>query len=325
MKPQFNTALLKPIQKGVAKLRAKAVKHSPDILVIGGVVTMVAGSALAIKASLDVKEVLLDAEHELDDIRADEEILKDSNDPNDSKALVKDKAGVYIHYGTQLARMYLPAALCIAGGATAVFKGHYILKDRNTALVASYATLDAAYSAYRKSVAEKLGDEKATALEQGLVSEKVKGEDGKKHIVTHVDSTKNLSMYAYSFKSTYEQVGSDGKVVEIHNSRYEPDDIYNLALIKAAETMMNLKLESTGYIYFSEVLEQLGIAPKTVNDMLASRVMGWVDDGSIHQISFFSYAPDGIDPYEQPEYILRDEDGNFVLDFNIACNVIDNL
>ncbi len=326
MKPQFNVnALTKPIQKAVTKLRNKTVKHSPDILVIGGVVTMIVGSGLAIKSSLDVKDVLTDAETELEDIRADEELLANSNNPDDSKALIKDKAGVYIHYGTQLARMYLPAALCIFGGATAVCKGHFILKDRNAALVASYATLDAAYSAYRNKIAENLGSDKAAVIEHGLVTEKVKGEDGKKHAVTHVDSKQSLSMYAYPFKKIYEQVDSKGKVIEYNNPRYVEDDLYNLASIKAAETYANLHLETHGRVYLNEVFEHLGITPKTTDDILASRVMGWVDDGTIHQITFFSYVEEGVDPYEQPEYILRDEDGNFVLDFNVACNVLENL
>lgn len=318
-------AILTPIKKSAKALRMKTVKHSPDILVVAGVGSMLVGTGLAIKSSLDVKDILADAAEELDDIRDDEALLIESPHPEEAKSLTKDKAKVYIHYGLELGRMYAPAALCVFGGAASVFKGHNILKKRNVALAASYATLDSAYSAYKQRVAETLGAEKAEKLEYGVETEKVKGENGKKQTVSFVNPDNTLSMYAYPFKSCYSQTTKDGKTIMVKNPYFQDEELFDTGWIKSAETFANLQLETRGYVYLSDVYDRLGITPRDNNSELASRVMGWVDDGSIHPISFFSYIPEGIDPYEQPEYLMRDHDGNVILDFNVQGNVLDML
>jgi hypothetical protein len=312
--------IVKPIQKSFRKVKMKAIKHSPDILVVAGVGSMVVGTGLAIKASLDVKDILTDAAGELEVIRHDEELLAD--DP-DAKSLVKDKVKVYFHYGLDLARMYTPAALCVFGGAASVFKGHNILQKRNVALAASYASLESAYSAYKKRVEDSLGETKAEELDYNLTTEKVKDDKGKKHSVTYADPEAGLSMYAYPFKSCYPQTTKEGKTIMVKNPYFQDEELFDISWIKSAEVFANLQLESKGYVYLSDVYERLGITPRDNNSELASRVMGWVDDGTVHPISFFSYIPEGVDPYEQTEYLLRDRDGNVILDFNVEGNVLD--
>lgn len=321
---KFNmNALIKPLQKSYKALRMKTIKHSPDILVVAGVGSMIAGTALAIKSSLDVKDILTDAAAELEDIREDETELINSTHPDDAKELVKDKARVYIHYGLELTRMYAPAAICVFGGAASVFKGHNILKNRNVALAASYAALDSSYSAYKKRIAEQLGTEKAADLEYGVEKETVKEGKSKKTVKYVTDN--NLSMYAYPFKACYSQTASDGQTVMVKNPYFQDDELFDLSWLKSAETYVNLQLETRGYVYLSDIYDRLGITTRDQTSELASRVMGWVDDGSIHQITFFSYISDGIDPYENPEYLMRDHDGNILLDFNVQGNVLEML
>lgn len=314
------TQWLKPIQKHLAKAKRKAIKHSPDILVVAGVGSMIVGTGLAIKASLDVKDTLTDAAAELEAIREDEKLLE--NDP-DVKSLTKAKAKVYFHYGLDLGRMYAPAAIFVLGGAASVFKGHNILQKRNVALAASYASLESAYSAYKKRVEESVGAAKAEELDYNIQTEKVKDDKGKKRSVSYADPEAGLSMYAYPFKSCYPQTTKDGQTIMVKNPYFQDEELFDTSWIKSAEVFANLQLESKGYVYLSDVYDRLGITARDNNSELASRVMGWVDDGTIHPISFFSYIPESVDPYEQPEYLLRDKDGNVILDFNVQGNVLD--
>lgn len=316
------------LRKPLNRIRNKVSKHSPEILVIGGVCSMLVGTGLAVKASLDVKDVLSDAADEINLIHDDEDIL---DNPDDRKIVAKDKAKVYCHYGVKLVRMYAPSAIFLIGGTTAVFSGHNILKNRNAALASAYATLDSAYSSYRQRVKDAVGDEKEQRIAYSLTDEKVKDDNGKKKTVTYADTENGLSMYAMPIKAQYEvlKAGQDpndlNSYYTVKNPYFESDEMYLLSYLKTRELFMNLQLEERGRVYLSDVYKELGIVPPDTDHELASRVVGWVDHGDIHQINFFSYAPDGVDIYENPEYLIRDHDGNMILDFNVEGNVIDRL
>ena len=318
------SSITQTLTKSFYKVKFQLIKHAPDILVVGGVGAMVAGTGLAIKSTLDASEVLTAAEDELAVIDDDASLMTSDED---RKEIVKSKSKVYIHYGLELAKIYVPSLVATAGGAVAIFSSHSQMKDRNIALAGSYAALSQAFQAYRKRVADEVGTDVEQKIAYDIRSKKVQdSETGKTKEVKYSGllDDPNLSMYAVPFKSVTRFVNdATGEAEQWHNdyANNNVDDNYKLAFLKSREAYLNLKYETCGYLFLEDVYKELGLLDHGTEATRAARVVGWIANphgaDPVHKISFFSYIPEGVDPYESPEYILRDADGDMILDFNV--------
>ena len=301
------------IVKTFGKIKFGAIKYSPEILVVAGVVGVVASAVIACKATTKLDDILEQTKTDVDKIHecVDRTDLAEEYTEEDSK---KDLAIVYIQTGMKLVKLYAPAVILGALSITSIIGSHYILKKRNVALAAAYATVDKGFKEYRKRVAEKIGDEAEKELRYGIkantVEETVTDDDGREiKVEKNVTET---SLLPSPYARIYDEL----------NPNWERDSDYNLMYIRNVENKFNDKLKAYGYVFLNDVYEALGF-PKTKT----GQVVGWVynPDNPEHEgdnyIDFGLYnlnrqkANDFVNGYEY----------SVILDFNVDGNIMNKI
>ena len=118
--------IMKSVSTTFGKVSVKLKKHSPEILVVAGVVGTVASAVMACHATTKLDSVLEKSKKDIDAIHkcAENEKLADEYSKDDAK---KDLAIVYVQAGVKVARLYAPSValgtLSIASIVTAIVEG----------------------------------------------------------------------------------------------------------------------------------------------------------------------------------------------------------
>lgn len=316
-------AIMKNMNLTIHKIGFKIQKHSPEILLITGVVGVVASAVMACKATTKVSEILDKAKEDVDSIHKCEadESLKEKYSPEDVK---KDLAIVYAQTGMKLAKLYAPSVLLGALSITGILASNNILKKRNVAIGAAYAALDKGFKEYRSRVVERFGKEMDRELRYNLKAAKfedteVDPETGKEKKVKKNGYVVNPSDIS-DFARFFEKYTTDEKGNKILNPHWESNNEYNMMFIKAQERYANDLLRAKGRLFLNEVYEMLGL-PRTK----AGQIVGWVynnedDPESDGYVDFGLYTDNlGFSDCE------KGYDPAILLDFNVDGNVWDKM
>lgn len=296
---------------GKASLQFK--KHSPEILMVAGVVGTVASTVLACKATTKVSQVLEKKKNTIEQIHKclEDETVEYTED--DSK---KDLTIVYAQTGVQLAKLYAPAVAVGALSITSIVAGHQILKKRNLALAAAYAVVDKGFKDYRKRVVERFGEEldkelryniKAKEVEEIIVDENGNQAIEKKMVKElDTDSVTKYSEYARFF--------------DVYNTdEHQKDPEYNLMFLRKQQDYANDVLKSRGHLFLNEVYDMLGI-PRSK----AGQVVGWLyDERNPHGDNYVDFGIYDLND-ERKRAFVNGLEYNILLDFNVD-GVIYNL
>lgn len=298
----------------------KMKKHSPEILMVAGVAGVVVSAVMACKATLKVDAVMDETKEKMDKIhKAEEDGATESGEDYFIEDAKKDTAIVYAQTGLKLAKIYAPAVVIGALSITSILASNNILRKRNVALAAAYATVDKSFKEYRNRVIEKFGQEIDRELKYNIKAEKVtatevdeeteKEKKVKKN--TFVVNPSDVSGYARFFEKY--TVDEDGN--SILNPHWEPNNEYNIMFIKAQESYANDLLKAKKRLFLNDVYEMLGL-PRTK----AGQVVGWVYDKDnpvgdnyvdfglyTDNLSYSDFA-NGLDPA-------------ILLDFNVDGNI----
>lgn len=262
------TELMNKVSRTFNKVNFQLKKHSPEILVVAGVVGTVASAVMACKATLKVNAVVDEAKNSIDRIHTATEKGQneagESYDANDSK---KDLTLVYTQTGIKFVKLYGPAVALGALSITSIFASNNILRKRNVALAAAYATVDKSFKEYRNRVIDRFGKQidhelkyniKAKEVEEVVVNEKGEEETVKKTVNM---AEENI------FGSPY------AKFFDECSPYWEKNAEYNLMFLRQQQNYANDLLRARGRLFLNEVYDMLGI-PKTK----AGQVVGWVYD-----------------------------------------------
>lgn len=295
-------------------------KHSPEILVVVGVIGTVASAVMACKATLKVEEVLDETKGKMERVH---ESVEHGATPagldysaEDAK---KDTVIIYANTGWELAKLYGPSIALGVLSITSIVASNNILRKRNVALAAAYTTVDKSFKEYRKRVVEQFGKETDWALKHNIKAEKVTetvtdeetGEKKKVKKTNFVVNPSDVSGYARFFgKYTVDEEGNS-----ILNPHWESNNEYNLMFIKAQENYANDLLRSKKRLFLNDVYEMLGL-PQTK----AGQVVGWVYDPE-HPIGD-NYVDFGLytDNLSYSDYV-NGFDPAILLDFNVDGNI----
>lgn len=172
--------IMKKASGMIHKTGFKLRKSSPEILIVGGIIGVIGSAVMACKATTKVSEIQDKTDKQL---AAAEEALAKHADIYSEEDYKKDKLIIRAHQVVDYAKLYGPSIVCGALSISCIVGSHVILKKRNLALSAAYATIDKAFKEYRGRVAEKYGDDIDKELRYNVkklvTEEKVKTEDGK--------------------------------------------------------------------------------------------------------------------------------------------------
>lgn len=303
--------IMKAVSGTFYKVSFQLKKHSPEILVVAGVIGTVASAVMACKATTKISTIIDKTKEDVDNIRKclEDESLAEEYTPDDSK---KDLAIVYIQTGVKLAKLYAPSVILGALSITGILASNNILRKRNVALAAAYATVDQGFKDYRKRVVERFGEQIDRELKYNIKAKKfetieVDPETGKEKKVKETVDIADPNTY-----SDYARFFDDGC------TGWEKNSEYNLMFLRAEQNYANDRLKARGYLYLNEVYERLGI-PCTK----AGQIVGWVYNpdkpNGDNYVDFGIYdiarerARDFVNGYER----------TILLDFNVDGNILD--
>ena len=309
---KFNmTSALESASRLANKFAFKAKKHSPEILIAVGAVSIVTGTIQACKATLKMQDVLETTSDNLEKIHGLEDgtlKVKEGETYTEEDAR-KDKTTVYIQTAAKAVKLYGPSIVLIGGGLGCMIGSHIIMRRRYGAAVAAYSAVTTAFNEYKARVKERFGEQTQYELEHGVKAEEVEttDENGNKKKET-VYVTEKMIKHPYSV------------IFDESNPNWERDSGYNLIFIKNAEDAANRKLRRKGYLFLNDVYDMLGISNTYIGQFA-----GWVWDPADPSID--SRVDFGLYDDYNPQKVafLQGDEYSVVLDFNCDGNIIDKI
>lgn len=304
-KGKFMTNMSRSLHKAGFQLK----KHSPEILIVAGIIGTVTSAVMACKATLKVNDVLDKAKQDIKDIHdvsVDVEAGIRPAEQYTEEDKKKDLAIVYTKTGFELIKLYAPSVILGTLSIYGIVKSHNILKKRNVALAAAYATIDKSFKDYRGRVVERFGKELDRELKYNIrakeVEEKVIDDEGNEQIITKTVNIGETSDYARFFDETC--------------PGWEKNAEFNLTFLKLQQAYANEKLKAQGHLFLNEVYDMLGMQRTK-----AGNVVGWVYDPNNEDID--NYVDFGIyDLYdERKRAFVNGYERSILLDFNVDGDI----
>lgn len=309
------TEIATKVSRKFNKLAFGVRKHSPEILVAFGVAGTVVSAVMACKATTKISTILDKAKEDLEPIHKVQESKKFSEQYTQDDAK-KDLAIVYVQTGIRFAKLYAPSVILGTLSLTSILVSTNILRKRNIALAAAYATVDRGFKEYRNRVIERFGEEIDRELKYNIkakeIEEKITDENGKektvKKTVMVADDPNQYSDYARFFDD-----GCTG---------WEKDSEYNLMFLRSEQNYANDRLKARGYLFLNEVYERLGIKPTK-----AGQAVGWIYDPDNPKHKGDNYVDFGIYEIdrERSRAFVNGYERTILLDFNVDGPILDSL
>lgn len=302
--------IIATVNSKVTKLGFKFKKHSPEIFIISGIVGGIAAAVMACKATTKAGKVIDKAKDNLDMIHAaiDGHVpAKENYAEEESK---KDITKVYVSTGLSLVKLYAPAVVLGGLSITAILYSNNILRKRNVALAAAYATVDSSFKDYRNRVIERFGDEVDKELKYNIkpltVQEKTVDENG-----NEVITEKTVKVADPGEHNMYTRIFDESSCYWSKT----PD--YNQMFLIGRERYANDKLNAQGYLFLNDVLEMLDL-PKTKE----GQMVGWVKDPKIGRDDYIDFGIFNANKKSNRAFINGYEPSIW-LDFNVQGNILD--
>lgn len=328
------TEIMNKITKAANKTGFALKQHSPEILAVTGTVGVVASAVIACMATTKVNDIISEAKTQVHDLHlvcaaAGIEEPKEKYSVEDSEKFEilkvsekakkytvedsrKDLTLIYIQTGMKFIKLYAPAIILGSASLSCLLASNNILRKRNAALSAAYATIDSSFKEYRNRVIDRFGEEVDKELKYNVkaqeIEETVTDKNGKEKTVKKTVKVANPNEH-----SEYARFFDDGC------TGWEKNSEYNLMFLNAQQNYANDLLKAKGYLFLNDVYDMLGI-PKTK----AGQVVGWVYDPE-NPNSGDNYVDFGIyDAYnEKARDFVNGYERTILLDFNVDGYILD--
>ena len=299
------TSMTHTLNKGLFALK----KHSPEILVVAGVVGTVASTVMACKATLKVDAIVEEHRETVTKIHNCAEMYPEEYTEEDKK---KDLVTTYSKTAIKFGALYGPAVLVGAASVTSILVGYNILRKRNVAAIAAYTAVAKDFKKYRDRVVERFGErvdhELRCNVHEKEIEEKVINEDGSEEIVkkTVTVAEPDHSEFTKCFDETciaYEKSAED-----------------NMRFLKCQQNYFNDLLKRRGHVFLNEVYDGLGF-PRTK----AGAVVGWIyDEENPMGDNYIDFGIFNINS-ESARNFVNGLEKAFWLDFNVDGIIYDKL
>lgn len=305
-------AIVKSMSLVANRSMLKIRKHSPEILLVTGLVGIVSSAVMACKATTKASEIVDDMRNKREAIHECEtnQKLVESGEYTEEDAK-KDLTLVYFQTAVKFAKLYGPAILLGALSVASVLTSHNIMRKRNLALAAAYATVDKGFKEYRDRVIDRFGKEVDKQLKYNIKAEKIDEktidpETGEEKIEEKTVETGEIpehSCYARFFDE--------------YSDYWQRNAEYNLMFLRAQERYANDKLKARGHLFLNEVYDALGI-PRTQ----AGQIVGWIYDPKSNTEGD-NYVDFGIyNLYDrQKRKFVNGTEYSILLDFNVDGDI----
>ena len=300
----------------------KIKKHSPEILLVAGIGGVVTSAVMACKATTKIDFILEKTKDKVDIIHAgikNGEVMGKLDDgtiglvPYTEKDGKKDLTVVYAHTAVEFTKLYGPSILLGVSSIGCILASHNVIRKRNVALAAAYATVDNGFKEYRERLIERFGKELDRELKYNIKAKEIEettvNEDGSETTVT-----KTVEVASPNFGSEY------ARFFDECSPYWEKNSEYNLMFLLNQQNYANEMLKAKGFLFLNDVYEMLGIQ-KTK----AGQVVGWIYDEE--NGTGDNYIDFGIhDLYsEAKRRFVNGYEKSILLDFNVDGNIWEDM
>ena len=248
-------------------------KHSPEILLVTGIVTGGVALVAACKATTKLESVLNETKDNVAKVHeceaAGEIVINEGGEirtveytAEDSK---KDLTIFYTKGALNVAKLYAPAAALGAISLTCILASHGIIHKRNTALAAAYTAVDSSFKDYRKRVAERFGEELDRELKYNIKAKEVE------EVVVQEDGTEVVVPTTVNVAEVPDGTSEYARFFDEWCTGWTKDAEANLVFLRNVERWANQRLQAKGHLFLNELYDALGI-PRTK----AGQIVGWV-------------------------------------------------
>ncbi len=266
--------LMNKVSRAFHKTGFKIKKHSPEILIVVGVVGTVASAVMACKATMKVNDIVDEAKETVDKIH---EGVEQEKHTSDGELYTQEDANhdlliVYAQTGWKFVKLYGPAVALGIASIGCMVASNKILRKRNVALAAAFTAVDTSFKEYRGRVIERFGKDLDRELRFNIkakeIEERVVDENGNE---TTVKKTVDV-IDPNGLHDIYSIVFCEG------NLGWTKDPELNKFFLIQQQNYANDKLKANHFLSLNEVYDMLG-APRTAYGQFA----GWIytEDSSV--------------------------------------------
>lgn len=238
------TTVKNTITRTAGQAKLGLIRHSPEILIGAGVVSIVAGTILACRATLKVEDILNDHAEKKAQISQNSDMGLESYTGDDAK---KDRAILLARTTGKMIRLYAVPTVLISGGIACFMGAYGIMKSRNAALAASLSAVTTAFDEYRARVRQELGEEADDRFRYGYQTRDGVDQDGNEIKAAKVVDKDRIPGSPYA------------RFFDERSLLYKHDNQTNLRAIMAAQNYANQTLNCRGYIFLNDVYDFLGL------------------------------------------------------------------
>ena len=279
-------------------------KHSPEILTSVGVVGVVAGTVLACVATTKLEKTVEQHKQEI-------EMIHDKKDNMSEKTYQKEVVRAYGRAAISMIKLYGPSVIVETTAIGCLIGSHKIMRNRNAALAAAYATLSTAFDNYKKRVADKLGEAAEKEIRYNIQEEEIEEE--------HVDEKGKKKTQKKIVKTIDDSEPSPfARFYDAGCSGWSRDAGANIIYLKGIQAHFNDRLKIRGYVFLNEIYEYLNLPL-----IREGQYIGWYydpDDETLHnKIDFGIY--DRNDVYKRG--FVNGYENVILLDFNVDGDIVD--
>ena len=300
--------------RSLHKVGFKFKKHSPEILAVVGVVGIVTSTVLACKATTKVSTIVDETKETIDTIH---EALENEKHTPDGEVYTqedanKDLAIVYTQAGWKFIKLYGPSVALGVASIACMVGSNQILRKRNIALAAAFASVDKSFKEYRGRLVDKFGKDLDRELRFNIkakeIEETVVDEEGNETVVTRTVEVADPNV-AHSIYSVVFCEGSTG---------WTKNPELNKVFLIQQQNHANDKLRMNHIVTLNEVYDMLGV-PRTAYGQLAGWV--WTEDSTAGD----NYIDFGIFDPSNPKAcdFVNGHERSIILDFNCIGNVLE--
>ena len=310
----MKTELVNKVTRSLHKVGFKLKKHSPEILVVTGVIGVVTSTVMACKATTKVNDIVTESKETIDKIHdcVGKGLHTSDGEEYTQEVANKDLAIVYTQTAWKFVKLYGPSVLLGAASIGCMVGSNRILRKRNVALAAALTTVEKSFKDYRGRVIDRFGKDLDRELRFGIkakeIKEKVIDENGNETTVTKtvevVDPNTAHSLYSIVF--------CEG------NTGWTKNAELNKAFLIQQQNWANEKLRLRGYLTLNEVYEMVG-APTTAYGQIA----GWVytEDSSVGD-NFVDFGIFDVTNEKACDFV-NGRERSIILDFNCIGNILE--
>ena len=310
----MKTELVNKVTRSLHKVGFKFKKHSPEILVVTGVIGVVTSTVMACKATTKVNDIVTESKGTINKIHdcVGKGLHTSDGEEYTQEVANKDLAIVYTQTAWKFVKLYGPSVLLGAASIGCMVGSNRILRKRNVALAAALTTVEKSFKDYRGRVIDRFGKDLDRELRFGIkakeIKEKVIDENGNETTVTKtvevVDPNTAHSLYSIVF--------CEG------NTGWTKNAELNKVFLIQQQNWANDKLRLRGYLTLNEVYEMVG-APTTAYGQIA----GWVytEDSSVGD-NFVDFGIFDVTNEKACDFV-NGRERSIILDFNCIGNILE--